>query len=274
MPTSFFHRSRTLWIAAVLLMLASAAWQRLSGPTQPVSGAVRLGDSEIRYRLARSHETASNQPVGVEAAEGVQGEVRWRRHPTRDPWRAAALTRRGDRLEAWLPAQPAAGKLEYQVHLWHAGQQIVVPARPVVTRFKHRVNLALLVTHIAAMFASLLLSARAGLGALAGERACRLAAIALLLWVLGGCVLGPAVQKQAFDAWWTGIPFGHDLTDNKTLVAVVAWGWAVWRCRRPHGGRAAIVIATALTFVVFAIPHSTWGSEIDWSAPTSSTPSG
>ena len=38
---------------------------------------------------------------------------------------------------------------------------------------------------------------------------------------VGGFLLGPAVQKMAFDAWWTGIPFGHDLTDH----AVTATGY-------------------------------------------------
>ena len=35
---------------------------------------------------------------------------------------------------------------------------------------------------------------------------------------LGGMILGPIVQKYAFGAYWTGIPFGHDLTDAKNLV--------------------------------------------------------
>jgi hypothetical protein len=72
------------------------------------------------------------------------------------------------------------------------------------------------------------------------------------------------VQKFAFGEWWAGVPYGWDLTDNKTLLAVLAWIVAVWALR---GGRRArgVVLATAvLTLVVFAIPHSAWGSQIDW----------
>ena len=32
-----------------------------------------------------------------------------------------------------------------------------------------------------------------------------------------------AVQKAAFGAYWTGFPFGYDLTDNKTVLMWLAW---------------------------------------------------
>ena len=82
---------------------------------------------------------------------------------------------------------------------------------------------------------------------------------------LGGLVLGPLVQKAAFGAYWTGWPFGHDLTDNKMAVAVLAWAIAALGMRAGRSGRVAILAAFAVTLVVFAIPHSTWGSELDWS---------
>jgi hypothetical protein len=40
-------------------------------------------------------------------------------------------------------------------------------------------------------------------------------------------ILGPVVQYYAFGEFWTGVPFGWDLTDNKTLVAVIFWALAV-----------------------------------------------
>ncbi len=59
----------------------------------------------------------------------------------------------------------------------------------------------------------------------------------MMLLVLGGFLLGPIVQKYAFGAFWTGWPFGEDLTDNKTAVAVLAWLprvtlLALWGSRR------------------------------------------
>jgi hypothetical protein len=82
--------------------------------------------------------------------------------------------------------------------------------------------------------------------------------------VVGGFVLGPAVQKQAFGDWWAGVPFGWDLTDNKTLLALIAWVPAIVPMWRGRPARGAIVFAAVAMMAVFAIPHSVWGSEIDW----------
>jgi hypothetical protein len=77
-------------------------------------------------------------------------------------------------------------------------------------------------------------------------------------------VLGPIVQKLAFGAYWTGIPWGYDLTDNKMLIAGVAWILAAVQLRGGRQARVAVVVATIVTMVVFAIPHSVWGSEAKW----------
>ena len=87
---------------------------------------------------------------------------------------------------------------------------------------------------------------------------------ALALLVLGGFVLGPWVQHQAFGAWWTGVPFGFDLTDNKTLVAVAAWAIAARRVRGGRPARVEVTLAALVTLLVFAIPHSVWGTQIEW----------
>jgi len=90
------------------------------------------------------------------------------------------------------------------------------------------------------------------------------------LIAVGGFILGPIVQKHAFDAYWTGVPFGWDLTDNKTLIAGAFWAVALLALRggkngeAGRGARAAVLVAAVATLAVFAIPHSTWGSEIKW----------
>ena len=80
----------------------------------------------------------------------------------------------------------------------------------------------------------------------------------------GGFVLGPLVQKAAFGEYWTGIPWGWDLTDNKTLFAALFWAAAVFLQRKGEDRRPAVLAAALATLVVFAIPHSVWGSEIRW----------
>jgi hypothetical protein len=49
-------------------------------------------------------------------------------------------------------------------------------------------------------------------------------------------------------------------------VAGLFWAAALVRQRSGRDARAAVAIAALATLVVFAIPHSTWGSEIDWAA--------
>lgn len=259
-------KKTTVWLFAVVMTLASAVWQRSSGPTYPVRGSVQLAGEDIAIRLTRSHETTADQPVRIPAAHpGISGEVAWRRYPTQEEWRRLPLRREGDELVAELPRQPAAGKLEYLVHLEGGGQEATFPERPAVTRFKGPVPAAVLIPHIVAMFLVMLLGNAAGLFALSGWGSYRgLTWTVFASLVLGGFLLGPAVQKYAFDAWWTGFPFGYDLTDNKTLFAGVAWAFAVWRLWRGRPARAAVVVATLATIVVFAIPHSMLGSELQW----------
>ncbi len=138
-----------------------------------------------------------------------------------------------------------------------------------MARFKGAVPAHVLVPHIAAMFFGMLFSNAAALSAFARRfQSLRQAWVAFALLAVGGLMLGPAVQKYAFDAWWTGWPFGHDLTDNKTALAVLAWGIALAICARSRGGndgrasRVAIVVAAVVTLAVFVVPHSMFGSEL------------
>lgn len=259
-------RTWQCWLLAAVVTLGSAVWQRMTGPTHPARARVELGGERIRLQLLRSGTTGKNLPVRVQAGEGIAGEVAWRRFPTAEEWRVAPMTRAGGELVAELPHQPAAGKIEYQVRLHEGGQAVAVPQRAAVARFKDPVPAWVLIPHVLAMFAGMLLASRAGIEAAAGRpRLGPLAWAAFWLILIGGFVLGPAVQKYAFGAWWTGVPFGWDLTDNKTLVAGAAWAIAVASRRGGRSGRTAVLLAALVTLVVFAIPHSAMGSQLDWS---------
>jgi hypothetical protein len=92
----------------------------------------------------------------------------------------------------------------------------------------------------------------------------RYSLIAFIFLILGGFWFGPVMQKYAFGAYWTGWPFGHDLTDNKMLAAIIAWGFALWRLRKNPNATKAVLVAVGVLIVVFLIPHSVLGSEIDY----------
>ena len=257
-----------IWVVAVVLTLVSAVWQRMSGPTYPARGTVVLGGTEYRLRLDRTHGGPGDQAVTLTIPDpSITGEVAWRRYPTTDAWTTVPLTRNGEQLAAALPHQPVAGKLEYQVRLHRGTEEVLFPERPAITRFREDVPAAVLIPHVAAMFLAMLFSTLAGLSALGRFPQVRSDVYWCAAFLgVGGFILGPLMQQIAFGDWWTGIPFGWDLTDNKTLFAAMAWAYALWAMRGRREARGAIIAAALVTLVVFAIPHSTWGSELKWDA--------
>jgi hypothetical protein len=261
------RRSLLFWTIAVVLTVASAAYQRLTGPTYPVSGSAVLNGYDLRYRFDRSHGGDGDHRVVVRVADpAARGTMRWKRLNTSDAWSELPLTRNADSLIAMLPWQPPAGKLEYQAHLTSgAAGAVVPPDGPVVIRFKGDVPPGILIPHILAMFAAMLFSMRAGIEALATQpRLTGLTAATLVALVIGGAILGPVMQKFAFGAYWTGWPFGHDLTDNKTVLALAGWIAAAIALRRASRPARWVLAASLLLFVVYLIPHSVLGSELDY----------
>ena len=262
-----------LWVAAFLLMAGAAVWQRLTGPTHPRRVAVSLDGQDVRFRLLRTATSGEPFLVSVPAPEGVTGAVRWRRFPTREPFQDLAMRREAGALVALLPSQPPAGKLEYAVVLRdRAGREASVPADgPVVMRFKGDVPAGVLVPHVVAMFFGMMIGLRAALAAAVGRpEARRYAWVTVVLIGIGGLVLGPIVQKYAFGAYWTGWPWGEDLTDNKTLAMWLAWVIAVAvlsrrRDPRDRVARATVAVAAAAMITVYVIPHSLRGSQLDYS---------
>lgn len=260
------RRPAVLWLLALLITLASAVYQRMTGPSHPRRGKATLAGREFRYRLPRSM-AGGDAEIRVPAVSAqTQGTLAWKRNKTRDPWTYVPMTREGGELTAKLPQQPPAGKLAYRVILQDGNERVTLGGEPVVIRFRGDVPLPVLVLHVTAMFAAMLAGTRAGLEFFRPGANYR----PLVLWTLGllaigGLVLGPIVQKYAFGAWWTGWPFGTDLTDNKTAVAWLGWLAAWLRLRKAPERAGAWVLAAAIVMLaVFAIPHSLLGSELQY----------
>lgn len=260
-------RRGLLWTLAAVLTLASAFYQRMTGPSYDYRGRAFVDGHEIRYRLPRSAETVAEAEVAVPAPAGVVGRLEWKRFPTGDPWSRIDLAREGDRLVGRLPVQPAAGKIAYRVYL---GEDETAPPatgeEPVILRYKDPVPAWVVIPHIIVIFAGMLLSTAAGLTAIGKKRNPR----RLVLWTvgllfLGGFILGPLMQKFAFGVAWAGFPLGTDLTDNKTLVAFLFWIVALVAGRKGRPARPFVVAASVVTLVIFLIPHSLLGSQYDYS---------
>jgi hypothetical protein len=266
-------RTTLLWILAVLLMAGTVVYQRLTGPTYPRRGTYAWGGQVHKYKLVRSQATTDEARVAVpDPGPAATGRLIYRRFPTQEPWTTVALAREGDELAARLPRQPPAGKVEYRVELDGPAGPIHLPeGDDVVLRYKGDVPALILISHVSMMFFGVLLGLRCGLAALwQPDRIRRLTFITLGLLTVGGMVLGPIVQKYAFGAYWTGWPFGMDLTDNKTLFMWGAWIVAfvavlAWR-ERPTLVRWTVGLATVVMIFVYLVPHSMRGSQLNYQA--------
>lgn len=269
-------KSAILWIVAVVLTIAAAVYQKKTGPTYPISGDKMIGDQDVHYSLIRSYNTGSRAAVKIVAPDtAVTGEIKFRRFKSYDKWTVEAMFRSGDTLIALLPGLPAAGKVMYQVTLSKGETAVLLNNDPAVLRYKGAVPGFILIPHIFFIFFAMLLSTMAGLEALFKGRLTYVYTwVTVVFLAIGGLILGPIVQKYAFDAYWTGWPFGHDLTDNKSLVAFIFWLIALFVLYRNRNKRTWAVVAAIVTLVVFMIPHSMLGSEIDYTkeAPKTEIP--
>ncbi|NOY36065.1 MAG: hypothetical protein GXO83_00645 [Chlorobi bacterium] len=255
-----------IWILAILITISAAYYQRRTGPTYPRKITSDFAGRTSGITLPRSHETDENCPVILNIPDhSVSGKIIYRPYPSVKPWDTLIMNRHGDTLEAGLPAQPPAGKLAYQILLTDKDRQVILPAdEPVVIRFKGHVPASVLVPHIFVMFFAMLLSSVAGLMAVWKKPRFKLYAwLTLIFLIVGGGILGPLVQKHAFGDLWTGIPFGWDLTDNKTLIALVMWIVAVFMSRRDKG-YGWVIAASVVLLLVYSVPHSLFGSQFNY----------
>jgi hypothetical protein len=262
-----------LWAAAVLLTLAAAGWQRLTGPAHPRGGETVVGGRSVPWTLRTSGLSGEPLRVEIEAPpEVLTGTLRWRPFPSGEAFDGISMLRQDDRLVALLPNQPPGGRVEYYLVLAGRFGLVRVPEdEPVVLRFKGRVPPVVLVPHLVLLLLTMVVALRAGLGAVFARRdTLRLSWVTLGGLTLGGMVLGPVVQKLAFDAFWTGWPLGDDLTSAETLVAWLFWIVAVLALRGARSAadrfaRTTTVAAAVVTFAVFVVPHGLGGSPLDYS---------
>ena len=272
-----------LWILAVVITLSAAIYQRKTGPTYPQSEKITLGDSTYSLQLIRT-SGARNARVKLPVKDtAVHAVIYYKKLGIAEDFTRvdfkmthivphSAILKKILRqkeetvLAASLPQQPPAGKLEYYIELVKNGQTVdVAKNQPVIIRFKGDVPAGVLIPHIILMFLAMLFSSVAGLfAAFKIERFRRYTIWTFIILFIGGFIFGPWVQWYAFGDWWTGIPFGWDLTDNKTLFAFVFWVAALFGIKG-KGRPWLIILAAVMTIVIFSIPHSMFGSTLDYS---------
>lgn len=261
------YKSLIFWILSIVFMFLIAAYQRVTGPTYPVTGSVAINKEDVDFSLPTSHESTEDASVRFIVKDtNIKGYFRFKRYKSYDTLKTIALQRSGDTLFTFIPKQMAAGKVKYNI--WfedNNSNTYTLTEMPVIIRFKGPVPLYALIPHVILMFSAMVFSVRTGIEALRkGPRTYLYTKITLILLFFGGLIMGPVVQKFAFDAYWTGWPFGHDLTDNKTIVAFIFYAIAFFVIRKNRSNRTWPIIASMVLLAVYLIPHSVLGSEIDY----------
>jgi len=272
-----------LWFLAFIITLVAAYYQRKTGPTYPKRVTVTLNDSLYELKLIRSIGLDERSEVKLDISDtSVKAVLYYKRFKSQDEYSKVKFIFKKYSLDSFvmnkifkmteekglfadIPQQPPAGKIQYFIELSDSkGSQVLMKENPLVIRFKGGVPGYILGPHVLIMFIAMLFSTGAGLLAIAKVPSFRKYGMwTLILLTAGGMILGPVVQKFAFGELWTGVPFGWDLTDNKTLIAFIFWVLAVimnLKKNRP----VYTVLAAFVLLLVYSIPHSMFGSELDY----------
>ncbi len=260
-----------LWILAVIITIAAAYYQKVSGPTYPKKQKISVNGKETVSKFIRSHGGDDDAIVTLNIQDTTVKAVLFMKHyPSKkdEVWSTSEFTHvileGKNMMTTRLPHQPPAGKLIYFVQIKDSkGIQTYFEDKPVVIRFKGAVPNYVLIPHVIFIFLAMLIANVSGLfAAFKIPRFKFYTLLTLILIFIGGLILGPIVQKYAFGEFWTGVPKGWDLTDNKLLMAFLAWLIA-FLLNRKKENRTSVIVAALITLIIFSIPHSMFGSELD-----------
>lgn len=248
------------WILAIVITLALSIYQRMTGPTYPQKVNIELRGERYQIKLPRSGVQRDEIVTLKGVPSSVEAKMHYRRYPTTNDYTTVDFQWQDGAWQAALPVQPVAGKLQY--YLTVDGKDYLKD-EPVVIRFRNDVPAYILIPHILLMFGAMLFAVYTFLLVVTRKPYKKWLWITVGTLFVGGFVLGPLVQHAAFGPWWTGFPYGTDLTDNKTLIsflfflaalATIKWRYNKW----------VVVLAVLMMIAVFTIPHSAYGSEYDY----------
>ncbi|WP_372370321.1 hypothetical protein [Candidatus Uabimicrobium sp. HlEnr_7] len=266
-------KKTVLWVISIIIMFSAYAYQKRTGPTHPYRGSYDVGGKTHKHKLIRSGNSYEDAAVTLQLGD-YSPSLFYKRLKTKDDFTQVLMEKGKDNFSAYLPKQPAAGKLEYYVIIKTKDKQIRIPNNSeenIVIRFKDYVPTYILFPHILMMFLAILVGMRAALGALFAPDSMRsFVWFSFISMSIGGMVLGPIVQKYAFGEYWTGFPWGGDWTDNKMLIMWIAWVAAISvvgikQKAKETLPRILVIIAAIVMTAVYVIPHSIHGSELDYS---------
>ena len=270
-------RKFAYWCIAIIITLFLSIYQRMTGPTHPKKVDIELNGESYQIKLPRSgvqHDeiiTLEGVPQAVYHGDsphdlrsasitGTVPMIHYRRYPTTEAYTTVDFVWKDNAWQAALPVQPVAGKLQYYITV---GGKDYLKDEPVVIRFRNDVPAYILIPHILLMFTAMLFAVYALMMVTMHKDYRKWLKITVATLFVGGFIFGPLVQHAAFGPWWTGFPYGTDLTDNKTLISflffMVALATLKWKYNK-----WLVALAVVVMIAVFTIPHSAYGSEYDY----------
>jgi len=255
------------WLLAIVITLALSIYQRMTGPTYPKKIDIELHGETYKVKLPRSGVQQDETVTLKDVPSDTKAQLHYRCYPTSDDYTTVDFTSRDNVLQAVLPVQPIAGKLQYYITV--EGKDYPADA-PLQIRFRNDVPASILIPHILFMFAAMLFAVYTFLLVLTRKKYSRWLKITMGTLFVGGFIFGPLVQHVAFGPWWTGFPYGTDLTDNKTLLSFILFVAAAATLKWKYN-KWLVLIAVLFMIIIFSIPHSTYGSEYDYSTQQIST---
>lgn len=272
-------RTLLLWVLTIVITVSTMIYQKVTGPTYPKKVEVAFEGQNYNFSLLRTNEIGSPCDINLPVEDNEVGAfIYYKRYKVNEEWTKTKMIRKTANekaffgkgkeiqvLSATLPEQPAAGKIEYHIEMYKGDKTIDINKEaPVVVRFKGFVPRYILIPHVIFMIFALLFGTRAGVETLfKGSKTLLFTKITLIVLGIGGLILGPMVQEYAFGDYWTGWPFGGDWTDNKTLFAFIFWLIAFFVLRKKPQNRLWPIIALIVFYIIYFIPHSTGGSELN-----------
>ena len=248
------------WLLAIIITLALSVYQRMTGPTHPKKVDIELRGQNYQIKLPRSGVQKDEVITLTNITADVKPQLHYRQYPTTNNYTTVDFQWTGAAWQAVLPVQPVAGKLQY--YLTIDGKDYLKD-EPVVIRFRNDVPAYILIPHILLRFGAMLFAVYTFLLVMSRKDYRKWLKITVVTLFVGGFIFGPLVQHAAFGPWWTGFPYGTDLTDNKTLISflffLAALATLKWKYNKWLVGLAVLVM-----IAVFTIPHSAFGSEYDY----------
>ena len=253
-------RKSFCWLVAVVITLVLSIYQRMTGPTYPKKVIVELNGGNYKVKLPRSGVQHDEIVLLKDIPSDTKAQLHYRRYPTTNDYTTVDFSLKDNQLQAVLPVQPVAGKLQYYITV---GGKDYAADEPPLIRFRNDVSAGILIPHILFMFAAMLFAVYTFLLVVTRKEYGRWLKITVATLFVGGFIFGPLVQHAAFGPWWTGFPYGTDLTDNKTLISFVFFVAALATLKWKYN-KWVVCLAVLVMIVVFTIPHSAYGSEYDY----------